>query len=91
MIWYLLSIAYLGGLLASSVVFADRLVSRTGRDDLGDLDREDWLVLAFCSLLWPLVWLAALWLAAYAAWRTRRIERTLIRYGASLGSTDDAA
>jgi len=90
-IWYLFGIAYLGGLLASSVVFADRLVSRTDRETLMQLDREDWLVLIVCALLWPLVWLAAFWLAAYAAYRTRRINRTLARYGADLGGTRDAA
>ena len=91
MIWYLLGITYLGGLLASSVVFADRLVTRTGRDSLMQLDREDWLVLTACTALWPLVWFVAFWLSAYAAYRTRRINRSLARYGADLGSTRDAA
>jgi hypothetical protein len=82
-IWYLLGSLYAVAALASSVVFAAALQERTSAANLSDLDRQDLIVFAICTVVWPLPWLAAGWIYALKSYRRHRTERMLSSLGAT--------
>jgi hypothetical protein len=88
---YLLIVAYVLGAFATSFPAAAALMQVGGYTSLGKLDREDWLLLALGSILWPLSWLSALWLNAAKAYLRADVRRRLKGLGADHeeGTTHD--
>jgi len=82
-IFYLLLAAYLLGAIATTFPAVAGIMAAGSYTSLDKLDREDWLMLALGTILWPLTWLGALWLKAAKAYLRADVTRKLKGLGAT--------
>lgn len=89
MIWYLLTVLYLLGALATSLPAVVAMMRMGGYASMDQMDREDWGTLVAVCVLWPLAWLGSAWYAAARAYARADTARRLRGLGADIEEDPD--